>query len=138
MNEHIWVCKVGGKIPDEVWEGPDGKYVAHDPMMREAVEVRFRSAFGVDPDFCFSGWGGTLTPLQRNVVDNKASVDGLEEIAREFSDSYFEALRVAVEANPDEELFGKLSNTWEDLSESHRVAVRAALSRCSNLGLIDL
>lgn len=60
----IWTCKIG-----EVAEGvlPSGA----DHPMRVAVEKAYFELTGDLPDFMFTGWGGTLTQGERDVVDNK-------------------------------------------------------------------
>jgi len=70
MSERVWTCKIGGEVPDEVWE-PDGEYMAHDAPMRTMVEQQFERQFGVEPEFCFSGWGHTLSETERAVVENR-------------------------------------------------------------------
>jgi len=64
MVEQIWSCKIGADIPDEL---PPGS----DHPMRIAVETAFRSITGVDANFNFSGWAGTLDESQRAVVENR-------------------------------------------------------------------
>jgi len=70
VAEHIWYCKIGGEIPDEVWE-PDGEYMAHDFPMRRAIEEAYYNLFGSYPEFIFSGWAAELTEPERAVVENR-------------------------------------------------------------------
>ncbi len=63
VAERIWFCKIGGKIA----ELPKGA----DFPMRQAVQTAFLAVTGVDCEFTFSGWGGTLTEPQRAVVENR-------------------------------------------------------------------
>lgn len=76
MAEHIWYCKVGGEIDDESWE-PGGTYTPDDHTLREPVERAYQERFGVEPEFCFSGWGAELTESERAVVENRLPVTGL-------------------------------------------------------------
>lgn len=59
----IWDCKIG-----EVSEGelPDGA----DLPMRDAIREAYLKITGREPQFMFSGWGGSLTPVQRKIVNN--------------------------------------------------------------------
>lgn len=57
MKENIWECKIGGRIDDL----PGGQ----DAPMRRAVEAAFTSVTGLEAEFCFSGWAGTLTEGER-------------------------------------------------------------------------
>ena len=60
----IWDCKIG-----EVDESllPDGA----DWPMRRAVQEAYRQLTGKEPQFTFSGWGGSLTEGEREVVNRK-------------------------------------------------------------------
>ena len=60
----IWTCKIG-----EV-EGvlvPPGA----DFPMREAVSRAYREITGEEPEFIFSGWGGELTAVEREVMERQ-------------------------------------------------------------------
>lgn len=61
MTTRIWTCKIGGVVDDL----PDGA----DFPMRQAIKEAYRRITGQDCDFCFSGWGGTLTELEQKVVE---------------------------------------------------------------------
>jgi hypothetical protein len=61
--ENIWVCKIGGRI-DEL---PGGQ----DAPMRQAVNAAFTVITGLEAEFCFSGWSGTLTEGERACVENR-------------------------------------------------------------------
>lgn len=61
MSERIWECKIGG----EVGEIPPGG----DLPMRNAVARAYRDLTGVDAEFHFSGWAGTLDEHEREVVE---------------------------------------------------------------------
>ena len=61
-TERIWTCKIGGPV-GELPRQPDF-------TMRKAVIDAFRSLTGVDAEYCFSGWGATLSDFERAVVEN--------------------------------------------------------------------
>lgn len=63
MIEKIWTCKIGG-VPD--CELPYGA----DLPMRRAVQQAFFELTGNWPEFTFSGWGGSLTEGEQEVVDH--------------------------------------------------------------------
>jgi len=58
----IWTCKIG-----EVVDVPHGA----DGPMRDAVERAYMEITGKRPEFCFSGWGGELTQVERDVVNDQ-------------------------------------------------------------------
>lgn len=60
--EKIWTCKIGGCKASDL---PDG---ANKPM-RIAVQRAYRRITGKSPIFTFSGWGGELTDIEREVVE---------------------------------------------------------------------
>ena len=62
--EKIWECKIGGKVGD-MPAGADGP-------MRRAVQTAFKTLTGVEASFTFSGWGATLTEVERAVHENRA------------------------------------------------------------------
>jgi|GEM_PF-5455912 len=62
----IWDCKIGIKAGTSVVL-PAGS----DFPMRVAVEKAFKEITGLDADFCFSGWGGELTKIQAEVVEDR-------------------------------------------------------------------
>jgi hypothetical protein len=62
-TERIWTCKVGGVVG----EVPPGA----DLPMRQAVERAFQEITGLEAEFTFSGWGGTLTEPERAVVEDR-------------------------------------------------------------------
>lgn len=55
----VWECKIGysGPLP-----------VGADAPMREAVRRAFVELTGLEPSFLFSGWGGSLTDLEKSVI----------------------------------------------------------------------
>lgn len=63
MSEQIWTCKIGGSAEPL----PPGA----DMPMREAVAEAYRKITGIEPEFVFSGWGGSLTEPERAVVENR-------------------------------------------------------------------
>lgn len=94
-NDPTWDCKVG--IRGEGFELPPGA----DLPMREAVCVAFKEIVGVEPEFCFSGWGAKLTVVEQSVVDNVVPrcssivdemVSRIEEMG--LADEVFEALSI--------------------------------------------
>ncbi len=56
----IWSCKIG-----EVDDVPE----AADQLMRQAVERAYRQITGKAAKFTFSGWGGELDQVEREVVE---------------------------------------------------------------------
>jgi len=60
----IWDCKIGEVDDGDVPEGGD-------LPMREAVRKAYKELTGKDATFLFSGWGGELTDLEREVVERK-------------------------------------------------------------------
>ena len=60
----IWDCKIGevdkGKLPDGA-----------DAPIRQAVQKAYKEITGEDCLFCFSGWGGELDDIERNIVNEK-------------------------------------------------------------------
>jgi hypothetical protein len=60
----IWECKIGMREGTKV-RLPGGA----DAPMRKAVERAFLELTGVEAHFNFSGWGGTLTRGEREVID---------------------------------------------------------------------
>jgi hypothetical protein len=63
-REVIWTCKIGGVTAVPLRDGAD----AH---MRAAVQRAFAQLTAEDPKFTLSGWGGTLTPDEREAVEPK-------------------------------------------------------------------
>lgn len=61
--EKIWKCKIGGEVGD-LPAGADGP-------MRRAVQIAFETLTGVEASFTFSGWGATLTEVERAVHENR-------------------------------------------------------------------
>lgn len=60
----IWFCKIG-EVEDGVL--PAGA----DLPMRNALSAAYTAMTGLQPEFCFSGWGGELTPIERAVSENR-------------------------------------------------------------------
>jgi len=58
-NPQVWECKIGGNV-----HIPSGG----DAQMRGAVEQAFIRMVGKKPDFCFTGWGGRLTPTEKKAA----------------------------------------------------------------------
>lgn len=57
----VWECKIGG----EGIELPDGA----DFEMRQAIKEAYFKLTGKDCEFCFSGWGAKLSPIELRVLD---------------------------------------------------------------------
>lgn len=62
MEGKIWFCKIGFAV--------DLPRQADQPM-RKAVFEAFGEVAKLDPLFCFSGWGATLTENESAVVENR-------------------------------------------------------------------
>ncbi|SFJ49772.1 hypothetical protein SAMN03159338_1571 [Sphingomonas sp. NFR04] len=58
----VWGCKIGEVDASKLPPGSDAP-------MRAAVAKAFREITGDDPQFIFSGWGASLAPEERNVVN---------------------------------------------------------------------
>lgn len=63
-TKQIWECKIGEVDGGDVPRGGDAP-------MRNAVAAAYKSVTGVAPTFIFSGWGASLTEVQRAVVENR-------------------------------------------------------------------
>lgn len=142
MAEHVWYCKIGGEIPDEVWE-IDGEYAANDQDMRPIVKKAYERRFGVEPEFVFSGWGQTLTESERAAAENRPPNhdDQVSEVARSLSFAYFTSLRkICEDESNGYELVGSAgSDPFErDASNPHREALIEAVKYVLAQGKIDL
>lgn len=62
MTERIWICKIGGEIPEMLADDAD-------MPMRQAVEKAFLEITGVEATFNFSGWAGKLDEIERAIVE---------------------------------------------------------------------
>lgn len=58
----VWECKIGAA---------EGLPLAADHPMREAVARAYLELTGKEPNFVFSGWGGSLTEGEQEVVYGK-------------------------------------------------------------------
>lgn len=65
MSANIWDCKIGEVDSERL---PDGS----DYPMRQAVRRAYIEITGQEPDFIFSGWGGSLTEVERALVESNA------------------------------------------------------------------
>ncbi len=64
MKPKIWECKIG--------EVDDSKLaIGADLPMREAIKRAYKELTGEEPEFVFSGWGGSLTQTEREVIDER-------------------------------------------------------------------
>ena len=61
MKYKVWECKI---VVSEDLELPDG---FDSPPRLAAIEAVERAGFAVID--CFSGWGGTLTDTEKDIVD---------------------------------------------------------------------
>lgn len=61
--KNVWTCKIG----EDVGELPSGS----DWPMRLAVARAYEELTGREPDFLFSGWGGSLDEGELAVVENR-------------------------------------------------------------------
>jgi len=66
----IWHCKIG-ECEDGDLLGPNGEYRGCDWPMRRAIQEAYFEVTGKAPKFCFSGWAGELTEVERKVVEDK-------------------------------------------------------------------
>jgi hypothetical protein len=66
LKQKIWTCKIG-----EAGDLPEGS----DRPMREAVTEAYRKLTGKEPNFCFSGWGGQLSKIEREVAEEYGAKD---------------------------------------------------------------
>lgn len=74
-NLKVWDCKIGY---GDSMKLPDGA----DLPMRVAIQEAFKKLTGEYPEFIFSGWGGQLTPIEKQLVDKdiqKAMLRKLEK-----------------------------------------------------------
>jgi hypothetical protein len=60
----IWTCKIGECEDSTLPMGADSP-------MRQAVREAYVRITGQEPKFTFSGWGGSLTEVERQVVEGK-------------------------------------------------------------------
>lgn len=60
----VWECKIGVR-------GSVALPPGCDLPMRRAVEAAFKQVTGVDDEFNFSGWGGSLDEHELAVVENR-------------------------------------------------------------------
>ncbi|MGB3945287.1 MAG: hypothetical protein WBK76_00405 [Candidatus Saccharimonadales bacterium] len=63
MKYQVWECKIVVPLDAELPEGLDF------PPRRAAILAVERA--GIQVLDCFSGWGGKLTPMQKQLVDDK-------------------------------------------------------------------
>jgi hypothetical protein len=63
-NEKVWDCKIG--VIGEL-----ALPMGADLPMRQAIERAFKEITGRDPEFIFSGWGGSLTDVERQIVEER-------------------------------------------------------------------
>jgi hypothetical protein len=58
----VWTCKIGESDAAKLPPGADAP-------MRQAIKDAYFQLTGEWPTFCFSGWGGELTEVERQIVD---------------------------------------------------------------------
>lgn len=61
----IWTCKIGECSDEEL----NRYFAAADEPMRNSISAVYRTVTGREPDFIFSGWGGVLDRVEREVVE---------------------------------------------------------------------
>ena len=61
----IWDCKIGRIDDGRLCDGADAP-------MRRAVREAYTRLTGQEPNFIFSGWGATLTPIEQEIVDESS------------------------------------------------------------------
>lgn len=66
-SETVWLCKIGVSMRLDLPQGSD-------LPMRKAVKAAFEDLTGGMADFCFSGWGGSLS-IAEQVVVGQAKMD---------------------------------------------------------------
>lgn len=64
MKKKIWTCKIGEVCDHKL---PPGS----DLPMRQAIKKAYYELTGEWPEFVFSGWGGELTDVEREVAYKK-------------------------------------------------------------------
>lgn len=64
QTERVWTCKIGTREAVDIRPGAD-------LPMRRAVEAAFEKVAGVEAEFNFSGWGGSLDENELAVVENR-------------------------------------------------------------------
>lgn len=103
----IWTCKIG-EVDTALL--PDGS----DRPMRHAARVAYVELTGREPNFCFSGWGGSLTEPERAAHENRepseehrrkwhleAAAPDMKEALRELLIAVKYGGIVALGSNPD-------------------------------------
>ena len=60
----IWDCKIGEIDEEKLSSG------SNSPM-RKAVRQAYKELTGEEPKFIFSGWGGNLTKIERDIVNSR-------------------------------------------------------------------
>lgn len=80
VSEKVWTCKIGAVADHELPAGADAP-------MRQAVEDAFRLLTAVEPEFCFSGWGGALTEAERAVVEDREPTPRVNEVTIDVVDA---------------------------------------------------
>lgn len=68
MSTDIWTCKIGMTLHQPLPSGAD-------LPMRKAVEKAYAKLTGGESDFLFSGWGGSLSAIERSTVDNSLATE---------------------------------------------------------------
>lgn len=124
----VWDCKIGVRGTVNLPSGADWP-------IRRAVEAAFKEITGVDAEFCFSGWGGTLTEGELAVVENriahatpKSSEGTLLDEAVEVMGKALQAINAAY-AQADAEMrdHDRIAARHEVIVRDGRNAIRAFL-----------
>lgn len=119
LSGRVWECKVGfaGHLPQGA-----------DAPMRRAVDEAFRALTGVSPLFCFSGWGGRLTPAEQEVAGVGPGMRGRWELAEVVppSDSQdFHSAELNYRAGADSH-FSRLEVYAEDEEAARAIGIATA------------
>jgi hypothetical protein len=117
--EKIWKCKIGGEVVGDLPAGADGP-------MRRAVQTAFKTLTGVEASFTFSGWGATLTEVERAVHENREPNCGAMQEAIDAGDG---TLHGAIEYWHEEalRLRAELAECREDAERYRHVRTNPAM-----------
>jgi hypothetical protein len=142
-TDAVWTCKIGslGDVP--LPRGADGP-------MRDAVSDAYRKLTGRDRQFLFSGWGGSLTRVERAIAadeplpDFTVGSDGDtlqrpgDDAAKWASEFHQTALRIGYSDMDEGWLIGWFANAIEHSCDVRRWRKDAAQPRAVADGLKEL
>ncbi len=72
MSGQTWDCKIGECDKEDLLD-KNGKYYGADLPMRQAIREAYIKVTGKEPKFIFSGWGGRLDSIERDIADGKTT-----------------------------------------------------------------